>query len=157
MLGVAKMKTVKGIGVGEEAVIGELSRYKSGAQLGTVKARIALLLAEECDFDTLFEVSQEFMGFVCLGEYDKNIAEIAEELRLVGIFSDDEGKLFDSISEKAIILPRKSKALLSPDVKALESFGADAFAWDSANDERERELVFCGSRKNIKRKIKKYF
>ena len=48
MLGVAKMKTVKGIGVGEEAVIGELLRYKSEARLGTAKAKIALLLAEEC-------------------------------------------------------------------------------------------------------------
>ena len=56
-LGVSKMKTVKGRTVGDEAVIGELVRYRRGARFFGSKARIALLEAEECDFDMLFEVS----------------------------------------------------------------------------------------------------
>ena len=163
MLGVTQMKMIKGVGIGEEAVIGELLRYHRGARLASRRARIALIEAEECDFDLLFEVSQEFLGFVCLGEYDKDIADMAEELRLVGLFSEEEGKLREAINEKAILLPRKSKALIAPDVFALRAFEEDAFAENELVREKDRasqrkaknESLFARGKKE-KKKIKKY-
>ena len=121
MFSLSKMRTVKGRGVGDEAVIGELVEYNCG-RLYTGKAQIALICKEVCDFDTLFEVSFAFMGFICVGEYDKGVAEIAEELRLVGLFSDDEKRLLGALNEKVIILPQKSRAILAPDVKELAGF-----------------------------------
>ena len=112
MLCVSKMQTVKGRAVGEESVIGELVRYRNGCDYFDRRARIALINADAYDFDMLFEVSQEFMGFVWVGEFDQGIADMAEELRLVGLFCDDEKRLCDSVNEMMIILPKKNRAIL---------------------------------------------
>jgi hypothetical protein len=95
------MQTVKGRAVGEESVIGELVRYRSCGDYFDRRARIALIDADTYDFDMLFEVSQEFMGFVWVGEFDKGIAEMAEELRLVGLFCDDEKRLCEMLDAAA--------------------------------------------------------
>ena len=165
MFGVSQMKTVKGVGVGEEAVIGELLRYRRGIHsLSASRAKIALIEAQECDFDLMFEMSQEFLGFVCVGEYDREIAEIAEELRLVGIFLEDENGLSEAVNEKAILLPKKSRALLAPDIEALKSFEKIAFAkekeiFQDTLDDSAKEKVkrFFMGKKKLSNKKKKYF
>ena len=144
----SKMRTVKGKVVGDEAVIGELVRYKIGGDYAR-RARIALLDDNLCDFDMLFEMSQEFMGFVRLGEYDKNIAEMAEELRFVGLFCDDEKKIRDSINETMIILPKKSRAILAPDISALTNFENALFS--DRKYEEELACNRCGFSVNTKR------
>lgn len=156
MLCVSNMKVVKGVGVGDEAVIGELQLFCRKNPESRRGARIALLAARECDFDLLFEVSQEYMGFICLGEYDGDIAQMAEELRLVGIFSEDEKELLGAINEKTIILPKNSKALLAPDLNALKSFECDILCRKEAVEERPAKTLFSKRGKKIKRKIKKY-
>ena len=158
MHSVSKMQTVKGKSVGEESVIGELVRYDRVYDNFARRARIALLEADSYDFDTLFEISQEFMGFVRLGDYDSNMAEMAEELRVVGIFCDDEKKIDDAVNEMVIIIPKKNRAILAPDIKALTSFENTL----SSNEKKEEELTFCGcgflgQYKKDLNKIKKYF
>lgn len=148
MLKISQMQTLKGIGVGDEAVIGELLRYKKGGNYSSAKrAKIALLKTEECNFDLLFEVSQEFLGFICIGEYDRDIADMAEELRLVGVFSEDEVALSRAVNEKTILFPEKSRVVLAPDMEALRSFEEIAF---SKEDTTGRELM-------AKNRVKRFF
>ena len=157
MLSTTQMRTVKGVGIGEEDVIGELLRYRRGTRLCGSKAKIALVEAEECDFDLLFEVSQEFLGFVCVGEYDKNIAEMAEELRLIGIFSEDERGLSSSLNEKAILMPKKSRVFLAPDINTLRAFEESTLAVEDEQhwEGQKRESFFVrGKKKKEKKKIK---
>ena len=166
MLKISQMQTLKGIGVGDEAVIGELLRYKKGGNYPSAnRAKIALLKAEECNFDLLFEVSQEFLGFVCVGEYDRDIADMAEELRLVGVFSEDAVALSRAVNEKTILFPAKSRVVLAPDIEALRNFEEIAFSKD---DTTERELMtknrvrsfFADKKSKIckdSKKSKKYF
>ena len=139
MLKFSKKKTVKGIGFGDEAVIGELVKYRKGDMLGRGRARIAMLEADVCDFDLLFEVSQEYLGIICIGDYKQGVAEMAEELRLVGLFTDEESRLFSSVNEKMILLPKKSRAVLAPDMSELREFERDVFAVDI-----EEEKETCG-------------
>jgi hypothetical protein len=122
MYGFQKMRTVKGRGIGEESVIGELIKYKKYGSQFKKKAMIAYLDTDECDFEMLFEVSQEFMGFVRVGKYDKNIADTAEELGLVGLFTEDERRINEAINETMIIVPQKSRAIIAPDIWALAKF-----------------------------------
>ena len=158
MLCVSKMQTVKGRAVGEESVIGELVRYRSCGDYFDRRARIALINAGAYDFDMLFEVSQEFMGFVWIGEFDKGIADMAEELRLVGLFCDDESRLCDSVNEMMIILPKKNRAILAPDIKELTDFESTLLS-DGVSADTMR-LGFYGFSRKCKKdlnKIKKYF
>ena len=158
MLCVSKMRTVKGRAVGEDSVIGVLVWYKSGGDYFDRRARIALIDTDMYDFDMLFEVSQEFMGFVWIGEFDKRIAEMAEELRLVGLFCDDERRLCDSVNEMMIILPRKNRAILAPDIRELTDFESTLVSCDRANKVRSDGFYrFSRNCKKDLNKIKKYF
>ena len=152
MFKMSKMRTVNGRAVGDEAVIGELVRYKRDKDDSARRARIVLLESEGYDFDTLFEISQEFMGFVQIGDYDKCIAEIAEELRLVGLFCNDEKKITEALNEMMIISPKKNRAILAPDIRALTSFENTLFF----KDEYEEEFIenYCGFSNLCKKRFK---
>jgi hypothetical protein len=152
------MQTVKGRAVGEESVIGELVRYRNCGDYFDRRARIALIDADTYDFDMLFEVSQEFMGFVWVGEFDKGIAEMAEELRLVGLFCDDEKRLCDSVNEMMIILPKKNRAILAPDIRELTDFESTLVSCGGALKKRSSGFYrFSRKYKKDLNKIKKYF
>ena len=156
MLCVSKMQTVKGRAVGEESVIGELVRYRNSCDYFDRRARIALINAGAYDFDMLFEVSQEFMGFVWIGEFDQRIAEMAEELRLVGLFCDDEGRLCDSVNEMMIILPKKNRAILAPDIKELTDFESTLLSfWGSFKKQPSGFYRFSKKYKKDSNKTKK--
>ncbi len=151
-------KTIKGLGFGDEPIIGELVKYRRGVSLDTRRARIAILDADDCDFDLLFEVSREFIGFVCLGEYDKRVADMAEELRLVGMFSEDEPGFESAVNEKAILIPQESKAILSPDINELKAFETAALAKDARDGKNTLKASFLKPHgKKEKKKAKKYF
>ena len=158
MICLSKMQTVKGEGIGEESVIGRLVKYQSYRSFSAPQARIALIDGDDCGFDTLFEISQEFMGFVRVSEFDKDIADMAEELRLVGLFCEDEKKLCGAMNEMVIILPKKNRAILAPDIKALANFESTLLSREKNGE--ELTLCNCGLSRRYKKdlnKIKKYF
>ena len=158
MIETSQKKTIKGCGLGEEAVIGELVKYRRGATFNTRRARIAILDASDCDFDLLFEISQEFLGFVCIGEYDKRVADMAEELRLVGLFSDDEAGVENAVRETAILMPSTNKAILSPDINELMAFEQLALIHTTDTDTpRQKKSFFGHYKKKRKKENKKYF
>ena len=158
MLCISKMQTVKGRVVGDEAVIGKLVRYKNRANSLAQRARIAFLDSDSYDFDMLFEISQEFMGFVRFGEFDKEMAEMAEELRLVGLFCEDEKRLFAAMNEMVIILPKKNRAILAPDIRALKNFESTLLVDRELDEDLTPDrFIFSGKYKKELNKIKKYF
>lgn len=154
MLTVSKMRTLKGLGIGEQTVIGRLKMIDQATELSCAPegATIALVGTREAALRLFDDAREEILGFVYFGDFDADLASLAKSAGISGIFADISEDFVLAQSEIAILYPQRSRVIISPDIEMLERFTEEIQSErmeGSAHSEKRLDYFYADSDKEL--------